>query len=159
MIRDYQATDLAAVKAIHDSTEIDYEFPDVGSPIFLVKKVYEEDGVVRAALGAYMQVEYYLWLDKSSWATPEEKMNVIHQLNHDVTLAVWLEGVDQAVLWLPPGMERFGERLTDDFGFTKDRDGWVSYSRPTGTINEKRNQQSGTGHSDDGVGLGRVSTV
>lgn len=159
MIRNYQATDLEAVKAIHESTQIDYQFPDVGSPIFLVKKVYEEDGVVRAALGAYMQIEFYLWLDKGSWATPEEKMQVIHQLDDEVTLEAWLQGIDQAVLWLPPGMERFGERLTEDFGFTKDRAGWISYSRPTGTINEKRSQQSSTGYSDDGVGLSRVSTV
>lgn len=138
MIRDYRAEDLEAIKAIHESTQIDYTFPDVGSPVFLVKKVYEDDGVVRAALGAYLQVEYYLWLDKGTWSSPEEKMAVIHQLNNEVTHEAWLQGIDQAVLWLPPGMERFGERLEESFGFHKDRDGWISYSRPTGTINEKR---------------------
>jgi len=43
----------------------------------------------------------------------------------------WLRGLDQAVLWLPPGMERFGERLVEDLGFTRDREGWVSFSKRT----------------------------
>ena len=131
VVRDYTAADFSAVKAIHDATEIDYQFPDIGSPIFLVKKVLEVDGVIRMALGAYIQVEYYLWADKTDWADPDQKLAAIRALDIEVSHEAWLQGVDQCVLWLPPGMERFGKRLTEDFGFHKDRDGWVTYSRPT----------------------------
>src|SRR5579885_737606 len=115
IIRDYvHETDFEAVKKIHDSTEIDYQMPDLSSKLWLVTKV-----------------ELYLWMDKSDWASPEEKHLAIKLIEEETLNEAWLRGVDQAVLWLPPGMERFGKRLETDFGFTPDRDGWKSYSRPT----------------------------
>jgi hypothetical protein len=132
IIRDYvHETDFEAVKKIHDSTEIDYQMPDLSSKLWLVTKVLEVDGIVRTALGTYIQVELYLWMDKSDWASPEEKHLAIKLIEEETLNEAWLRGVDQAVLWLPPGMERFGKRLETDFGFTPDRDGWKSYSRPT----------------------------
>lgn len=131
VLRDYEPRDLARVKEIHDTTEIDYHFPDISTPLFLVKKVIEVDGVVRMAIGCYLQAEAYLWADQSDWADPEQKLAAIQALDRAGCEELWLKGVDQAVLWLPPGMERFGERLVEDLGFTKDRDGWVSYSKQT----------------------------
>lgn len=127
-VRDYRPSDLAAIKAIHDQTQIDYRFPDLNSPLFLVTKVYEVGGVVRAAGGVYIQLETYLWLDPSDWAEPDEKLDVIEALQIAGFRDSRLEGVDCAVLWIPPGMERFGKRLTD-MGWTQDRDGWISFSR------------------------------
>lgn len=132
IFRDYEKKDFEAIKAIHDVTEIDYKFPDINKPLWLVKKVLEVEGVVRMAAGMYVQCETYLWLDQSDWADPDEKLVAMQELEKQVMHATWLEGVDQAVLWLPPGMKRFGDRLTKDLGFHKDRDGWVTYSRPTG---------------------------
>lgn len=131
VLRDYEPRDLARVKEIHDATEIDYNFPNLSSPLFVVKKVLEVDGVVRMAVGCYLQAEAYLWADQSDWADPEQKLMAIQALDRAGCEELWLKGVDQAVLWLPPGMERFGERLVENLGFTKDRDGWVSYSKPT----------------------------
>lgn len=131
IVRDYKPSDFAAIKAIHESTGIDYNMPDLNSPIFLVKKVIEVDGTVRVAGGAYIQVELYLWLDQSDWADPDQKLAAIKTLDQEVILDTWLQGVDQAVLWLPPGLGRFGERLTKQLGFEKDRDGWITYSKLT----------------------------
>ena len=131
VVRDYQKSDFSAVKAMHESSGIDYKMPNVSAPIFLVKKVIEVDGVVRAAGAAYIQVELYLWLDKSDWADPDQKLAAIKTLDQEVILDTWLQGVDQAVLWLPPGLGRFGERLTKQLGFEKDRDGWITYSKLT----------------------------
>lgn len=131
VIRDYRPSDLAAIKAIHEASGIDYKLPNVSSPIFLVKKVIEVDGVIRAAGAAYIQVELYLWLDKSDWGDPEQKLAAIQTLDQEIIEQCWLQGVECAVLWLPPGMGRFGERLTKQLGFHKDRDGWVTYSKPT----------------------------
>ena len=127
-VRDYVPEDFNRVKEIHEASQIDYQFPDLSSPLFLVTKVFVLDGVVRACGGLYLQAEAYLWLDKSDWAGPEEKLSAIKELDTAGMVAAWLRGIDQAVLWLPPGMERFGERL-EDMGFTRDRDGWVSYSK------------------------------
>ncbi len=129
VVRDFRLSDLDAIQAIHESTQIDYRFPDLPSPLFLVKKVLEVDGVVRMAIGCYIQAEAYLWADGSDWADPAQKLAAIQALDQAGCEELWLKGVDQAVLWLPPGMERFGDRLVEDMGFTKDRDGWVSYSK------------------------------
>ena len=130
-IRDYRPTDLPAIKAIHAATSIDYTFPDINKPIWLVKRVVEHNGKVVAACGLYMQVEAYLWLDPSAWADPETKLAVIEVMDHQVMHEAYLKGIDDAVLYLPPGMERFGERLTKTLGFTKARDGWIVYSKNT----------------------------
>jgi len=131
IVRDYHRDDFETIKAIHEATEIDYKFPDLNSSLFLVTKVLEVAGVIRMAVGAYLQVEYYLWSDPSDWGDPKAKLSLIGMLDKEVTSAVWLKGVDEAVLYLPPGMERFGERLTKDFGFSKARDGWVHYTKRT----------------------------
>ena len=129
IVRDYQAADFARVKEIHEATAIDYSFPDLSSPLFLVTKVLEVDGIVRQCGGLYLQCETYLWSDPSEWGTPEEKLEGIRELGESGFHEAWLKGISCAVLWLPPNMERFGERLVEDLGWTRDRANWVSYSR------------------------------
>jgi hypothetical protein len=131
VVRDYQPSDFERVKELHEASGIDYQLPDLSSPLFLVTKVVELDGIVRAAGGLYLQCETYLWLDYSDWASPEAKLESIKLLDRAGMQEAWLRGIDCACLWLPPGMDRFGERLVEDLGFIRDRDGWVSYSKRT----------------------------
>ena len=132
MIRDYERRDFEAVKNIHESTQIDYHLPNLNDPLFVITKVYEYDGVVRACGGLYLQVETYLWLDKSDWASPEDKLEALKAMQEVGFAEAALKGLKCAVLWLPPGMDRFGDRLVEDLGWTKDRNNWVSYSRELG---------------------------
>lgn len=139
VVRDYHADDFEAIKALHDATEIDYKFPNLNSSLFLVTKVLEVGEVVRMALGAYLQVEYYLWMDSTEWAFPDEKLEFIREIEKKTTEDVWLKGVNEAVLYLPPGYERFGDRISDPvkgMGFSKARDGWVHYNKRTGDDSE-----------------------
>jgi hypothetical protein len=132
MIRDFKIEDLPALKKIHENFNLDYALPDLRSPLWVVTKVLEVDGSVRAALGAWVQVELYLLLDNGPWADPKQKLEALKELDRQtIDDLYWLKGIDQACLWLPPNMERFGKRLEKDFGFTKDRDGWVVYSKMT----------------------------
>lgn len=128
-VRDYRPSDFDAIRAIHEQTSIDYQFPDVNSPLFVVTKVYEVGGVIRAAGGLYVQLEAYLWLDKSDWASPQDKLDVVEALQAAAFMDQKITGIKCAVLWLPPGMERFGDRLVNDLGWSRDRNGWISYSR------------------------------
>ena len=129
LLRDYSPSDFQAVKAIHESTQIDYSFPDINSPLFLVTKVIvDESGIVRACGGAYIQVETYLWMDPGEWADSSDKLTAIDALDGAVLRDCYLRGVDEAVLYLPPGMERFGERLVD-MGWRPNRDGWICYHK------------------------------
>lgn len=128
-IRDLRPEDIEQVKAIHNATQIDYRFPDISSPLFVVTKVLETEGKIRACGGLYIQAETYLWCDPGNWATPGEKLLALQALDGVLMHDGWLKGIDCAVCWVPPGMERFGERLVKDLGFSRDRNGWVSYSK------------------------------
>lgn len=130
VIRDLKIDDIPAIKKIHEESGIDYQFPNLESPLFVVTKVFEADGIIRAAGGLYIQVEAYLWLDKSEWAEPGKKLDTVRRLNDACMDGAWLKGIDCCVLYLPPGFERFGERLVH-LGFQPNRDGWVTYSRRT----------------------------
>jgi len=130
VIRDLRPGDIPRIRELHETSGIDYRFPDLLSPLFLVTKVAEEDGIIRAAGGLYLQTEAYLWIEQGGWADPQTKMEVIRRLNAEACHEAWLKGIDCAVLWLPPGMERFGNRL-EQIGFHLDR-GWATYSRKLG---------------------------
>lgn len=128
VVRDYRSEDLEQIKRIHAESGIDYRFPNLESPLFIVKKTLEVDGRVRAAGQLYLQCEAYLQIDKSQWASPVEKMEAIVALDAAATDEAWLKGLSQVVLWLPPGMKRFGDRLAA-MGYTKDRE-WTTFSKP-----------------------------
>ena len=130
VVRDFALDDLERVKEIHENSGLDYKFPDLTSSLFLVTKVVEVGGIIRAAGSAYVQVECYLFMDKAEWGTPEEKLATIRLLDREVLHSAWLQGVDCACLWLPPGMERFGERL-EEMGWSADRSGWRTFSKRT----------------------------
>lgn len=109
-----------------------YVLPDTNSPLFIVTKIIEVEGKVRCALGAWLQVELYCWMDKSDWTDAEGKHLALQVLERETMKDLYLKGIDHAVLWLPPNMERFGERLVQDFGFKKCKDGWCTFSKRTG---------------------------
>jgi len=43
-IREYQESDLAALRAIHATQGFDYALPDLGNPLFVTKLVLAQDG-------------------------------------------------------------------------------------------------------------------
>jgi hypothetical protein len=43
LIREYQESDLAALRAIHTAQGFDYALPDLGNPLFLTKLVLTQD--------------------------------------------------------------------------------------------------------------------
>lgn len=129
-IRNYEPSDLERVKEIHEASKIDYVLPNFSSPLFLVTKVMLVDGVIRMLGGGYLQAEVYLVADPE-WDEPARKLEAIQELDRVVMEELWLQGIDQACLWLPPNMDRFGKRLIEDLNFQRDRDGWLTYSKPT----------------------------
>jgi hypothetical protein len=130
-IRNYEEKDLDDIKRIHALKGIDYELPDLQQPLFLVKKVLEVEGKVVMALGAYIQVETYLWLDPGPWATPQEKFDLLNELQHEFLKELWLQGVECAVCYVPEEIEKhFGKRLTQ-LGWSQNRDGWRTWGRST----------------------------
>ncbi len=130
VIRDLEPSDLQEIERIHENSGIDYQLPDLQSPLFLVKKILAVDGRARVCVAGRIQLEAYLYIDHSdSWADPEQKLVAIKEVERVAIEEARAKGVDEVVLWLPPEMERFGRRLVEDLGFNVDRKGWQSYSK------------------------------
>lgn len=135
LIRSYVPSDLEEIKKIHESSGLDYSLPNLNSPYFLVNKVLEIEGKLKAAYGMRAFVECYLWMDKGNWADAEQKWMAIKALDKEATEAATAIGIDDIACYVPPGLERFGRRISnpkDGLGFKKDRAGWVSYTKHAG---------------------------
>lgn len=129
-VRDYVPADYEAVRALHESSGIDYTLPDLDSPLFVVTKVVERAGRIVACAGARIEAELYLWMSHDV-GTPEERWEDLRKLNVEMLDAAWFIGLNNFVCWVPEGIEKsFAKRLTD-LGFSRDRSGWHSWSRET----------------------------
>ena len=133
LIRSYIPSDLEAIQKIHESSGLDYRFPDMNQ--FPVHKVLEVGGTLRATYGMRHAVECYLWMDKSSWADAEQKWLAIKALDREATEAARDLGIDSIMCCVPPKMERFGRRISDKqdgLGFTKIRPDWGIFTKNAG---------------------------
>lgn len=133
IIRDYRPEDFEEIKRIHEQGGLDYKTPDVGSPLFIVKKVMEVHGRVVCAALFRVEVETYLLLDKESGLDPEQNMAVLRALQAESMNALWLQGVDNAVCWVPEDVEKYFAKRLIELGWTPDRSGWHSWTRMTET--------------------------
>ena len=128
-IREYTASDLAAIQRIHEANGIDYRMPDIDK--FPVAKVLEVNGEVRAAYGMQFTLECHLWMDKTDWADAEAKWLTIKALDKEANESAAGLGFDSVLCCLPPGYDRFGRRLKD-LGFSKIRPNWAVFTKHAG---------------------------
>lgn len=157
LIREYNESDLDALRRMHASQGFDYPFPELSDPIFVSKLVIEDDsGKPAMAALARLTCEMYLLLDRTDDGMPAVSLDAVVQ-NRDapgpatplsVTRAAsprrryeWLlalhaagerdllaRGLDDAHAWLPPRIaKRFGRRL-EALGWVRD-DAWTPYCR------------------------------
>lgn len=131
LVRNYKPSDFHAIKAIHEATQIDYKMPVLDSRLFVVKKVLEVDGIVRQAVGFRVEVETYLWTDPTDWALPDEKFLGLKALQAESMHLLMTKGVDTAVCWVPENVDKYFAKRMTEMGWSKDRDGWHSWSRKT----------------------------
>lgn len=126
MIRDFESRDFDALSRIFKESGLPQEcLPDVGHPLFLVKKVYEEEGHVALIAATKLTAEQYLLVDHA-WKTPDSRWSALRQLRDAVVSDVDSRGLQDLTLWAPPQVEKsFGKRL-QSLGFTKSP--WPSYS-------------------------------
>jgi hypothetical protein len=131
VIRDYRIKDFRDIKRIHSQGGLDYQMPEINSPLFIVRKVMTVDDKVVGAVLWRIEAETYLLLDKENNLDPEERWMVLKTLQVEGLDALWMKGIDNAVAWIPKDVEKhFAKRLTE-LGWSPDRDGWRSWSRKT----------------------------
>lgn len=126
-VRDYTDADKTAVEQIHRDSGMDYQFPAVDSPLFVVKKVYELDGRIIGAEFLKLQAEAYLMLSCDLDAL--EKTRVIAHLSRETEREAYNQGLDTIAAYIPEDISnKFTKRLTL-LGWDKARAGWVTWFR------------------------------
>lgn len=126
MIRDFKPSDFAAIKMFHVESGIDYLMPELDAPLFPVKKVCEVEGQVVGALALRLCAETFLWLDQQR--RPQEKMQIMCDLQAEVLAEAWKNGLDEISASVPSiGFDRRLRQL----GWLPDREGWRLWTRST----------------------------
>jgi hypothetical protein len=127
-VRDYRDADKAAVEQLHRGMGMDYKLPDLDSPLFIVKKIYERAGKVVGAEFLKIQAEAYLMLDCE--LDQIEKTRVIAHLSRDVEDSAYYEhGLETIAAYIPEEIsDKFSKRL-NLLGWTKAREKWVTWFR------------------------------
>jgi hypothetical protein len=129
-VRDAQPEDFIAIEQIHAKMGMDYQLPDLGQPLFFVRKVTEdESGQVIGACFLKIAAECYLWLDPD--LAPKAKMETMQQMQPEVFRAAWMNGIDDIEARIPETIEqRFHKRLRQ-LGWTPNREGWHPWTAGT----------------------------
>jgi hypothetical protein len=126
-IREYNPSDIEALKKMHAGQSFDYQFPELENPLFISKLVQEDSpGEITMAALARLTCEIYLLADPAH-SNPQERLRNIVALHHVAEKDLLQRGLEDAHAWLPPPIaRRFGRRLTQ-LGWTRD-DNWTPYS-------------------------------
>ena len=123
LVRPYTEADLEAFKRIHTDSGIDYRFPDLNSPLFIVKTVIERAGKPTTLLAGKIDVETYLMTSGSA----AERLEDITEANRHFLNALWEKGIDNAYCGVPKSIDRHFHKHMERLGWERGRDGWVNY--------------------------------
>lgn len=127
MIRDAKESDRQAIEEMFLTSHLPENCrPDLASPLFIIKKVVDENGKAVQVGAVRITAEVFLLVDHDS-GTPEKRMSNLKELSEEMAREAWQKGLDDVTAWIPPEIEKsFGKRLKE-IGFQ--RSPWPSYSR------------------------------
>ena len=127
LVREYQDSDLAQLRAIHAAQGFDYTLPDLSNPLFVTKKVLASDGTLVGAAFLRLTAEAYLLLDPRA-GTPRERWQWLLALHAAAEHDAWQRGLEDVHAWLPPPIaKKFGKRIAQ-LGWIRD-DTWTPYCK------------------------------
>jgi len=127
LVREYQDSDLAQLRAIHAAQGFDYTLPDLSNPLFVTKKVLASDGAIVGAAFLRLTAEAYLLLDPRA-GTPRERWQWLLALHAAAERDAWQRGLEDVHAWLPPPIaKKFGKRIAQ-LGWIRD-DTWTPYCK------------------------------
>jgi hypothetical protein len=126
MIREYEKRDEAALKAIHEASGFDYQFPNLDDPLCVVKRVIAEEGRVVQGIVVKLEGEVYIWV-APDWGTPELRWLWLQELTEEAKKAAWEKGLDSLVCVVPPEIADSFEKRLKQIGMVKNL-GWPRFS-------------------------------
>jgi hypothetical protein len=143
LVREYQESDLAQLRAIHATQGFNYPLPDLNNPLFVTKLVLRkagqassqsdatQDGAIVGAALLRLTAEAYLLLDPRA-GTPRQRWQSLLALHAAAERDAWQRGLEDVHAWLPPPIaNKFGKRLTR-LGWVRD-DAWTPYCKKLAT--------------------------
>jgi hypothetical protein len=127
LVREYQESDLAQLRAIHAAQGFDYALPDLSNPLFVTKKILADDGTILGAVLLRLTAEAYLLFDPRA-GTPRQRWQWLLELHSAAERDAWQRGLEDVHAWLPPPIaKKFGKRLAR-LGWIRD-DTWTPYCK------------------------------
>lgn len=124
-VRDIAPEEFVLVKELHAKMGIGYQFPDISSPLFAIRKgVFEEGGEITAAAGLKLTAEAFLWIDpeKPEFDKTSDILRLAH-ICHERAKGLSLEDV---TAWVPPDYELMFANMLGRMGWN--RSPWASWS-------------------------------
>jgi hypothetical protein len=135
-VREYNESDLDALRAIHAKQGFAYPLPDLRNPLFVTKLVLEDDpraaqgvtqGKILGAALLRLTAEAYLLLDPQA-GSPRERWQWLQQLHAATERDAWQRGLEDVHAWLPPPIAgKFGRHIAR-LGWVRD-DAWTPYCK------------------------------
>jgi hypothetical protein len=119
--------DLEAFRRIHAESGLDYQFPDLGSPLFLNKTVVERAGKPTTLLAGKIDIEAYLMTSGSAKGRLEDIEAVQPVFLHEL----WLKGIDSVYCGVPKVVDRHFRKHMERLGWERGRPEWINYFRNT----------------------------
>lgn len=123
IVRPYTESDLETFKRIHADSGLDYLFPDLSSPLFIVKAVIERAGLPTTLVAGKMDVETYLMTSGSA----KERLEDIEALQPAYLSALWDNGIDNAYCGVPRSIDRHFRKHMERLGWERGRPEWINY--------------------------------
>jgi hypothetical protein len=143
LVREFQPSDLDALKRIHSAQTFPYAFPNLADPLFLTKLVVtphpqnqnpgrevatnETSQFPIAAAMLRLTAEAYFLIDPQL-TNPRDRYRALLALHEATRQDALSRGLQDVHAWLPPQIApKFGKRLTK-LGWSRD-DEWTPYHR------------------------------
>jgi len=119
-IRDLNSNDVGAMEIIFSQSQLPPECrPDTSDPLFLVKRVVEDEkGRVGMIAAAKVTSEVWLLVDHS-WGTAKQRWELLQNLTQDVASEAKRKGLDQLTCFVPASVAKSFAKRLQALGFVK----------------------------------------
>ena len=125
-IREYSNQDLETLKRIHNRRHLPLAcMPDPENPLFIVKKVIEENDEVQAA--TFVKLTSEPWLLINPDLPNREAIRLVGIISDITEVAAAAKGLEEMTCWVPPESGKSFGRVLESIGWLKTP--WQSYTR------------------------------
>lgn len=125
-VREYSDADLEHFKRIHAESGLDYAFPELSSPLFIVKTVVERAGVPVMLAAGRIEAETYLVTS----GAPLDRWQDMQAAQPYYLSALWSQGIDSTYAVVPNGVNAVFAKRMRMLGWEPARD-WCPWTRVT----------------------------